>query len=174
MNYNWDIVKWIKLVLGSLWATNRALLIKCLLAPILRMYNDPLYPTATDNFIALMDDINNRTRYNSSTKALTALLNKLFDPILNGIYIETVSDDTTIYYQPLSAETPVGYDRMTQVNIADGITTGIYYEINIAEFVTIVDFIVYVPASLTAQQPNITAWVNYYRFASLTFKIILI
>ena len=165
MNYNWDIVKWIKLVLGSLWRTNRALLMKCLLQPIIRMYNE---------FIAVMDDINNRTKYNSSQKVLTALLNKLFDPTLKRIYIDTVADDTTVYYQPLSTETPVGYEMIRQVNIADGITTGIQYELNIAEFVTIVDFIVYVPAALTAQQSTITAWVNYYRFASLTFKIILI
>lgn len=165
MNYNWDIIKWIKLVLGSLWKPNRALLIKCLLQPIIRMYND---------FIAMMDDINNRTRYNSSQKALEGLLNKLFDPTLTRIYINTVSDDTTIYYQPLSTETPTGYDRITQVNIADGITAGIKYQLNIAEYTTIVDFIVYVPTALAAQQSLITVWVNYYRFASLTFKIILI
>jgi len=165
MNYNWDIVKWIKLVLGSLWKPNRALLIKCLLQPIIRMYNE---------FIILIDDINNRTRYNSSQKALTSLLNKLFDPTLKRIYIDTVADEYQVYYQPIIGESLGDMVPLYQPIIADTDTPAPLYQLNIAEYILIVDFIVYVPTSLAAQEGNIKAWVNYYRFASLTFKIIYI
>jgi len=161
MNYNFDIVLWFKLILS----------------PILKKVNRLKWMNAIGvSFQAIFDDFNSfraemdfKTKYSSEQLSLQTLLNKLFDPTLERIRIETTSDIKPVYYQYNSAEpAPYKYSSFSSEVTSADVT---YFASELLD--SAASFEVRIPAAIDtlANRSKIASWVNYYRLHSRTFII---
>lgn len=167
MIYSFEIQQFINLTVASRFRKLKVIkFLKALLTPLQTLYN---------NFIAYKDEITFKTNYSSQQRSLAALLNKIFaaDIGIKKFRVETFEDIKPKYYKPLGSDNS---------GLADPLYTGLGSEPNSgplyfgfgAEYSSPTTFIVYAPSEVAAKENQILGWVNYYRFASKTFKIVYI
>lgn len=165
MNYNWNILTWINNMLPvRLQKPNRIGIIATLIANIKQS-------TGTDNtlynqFVEFMLYCRLRTRYNIQQGSLQALLNKIFDPSLNRIYLVTTSDIIV---------TPYGQDAEENTEVVYGKEAGDSFETAYAytdeDYENAYDGYVYIPAELEPKEAEIRTWIDYNIFLSKRYRI---
>jgi hypothetical protein len=131
--------------------------IESLLAPLQEL---------VDDFKAVSDDLDNKVKFSGQQKSLAFLLNNLFDNTDRRIRVETVSDikppvvmwhdseldeGAILWHDSESSAAPIIWHDSEQ---------------------TPYNYRVIVPASLSGDAVQITAWVNRYNIATKTFIII--
>lgn len=104
--------------------------------------------------------------YNSQTLILQKALNDKCDPIGQGIFIDNTFDNTPQEHIFLKAEN----DPLYIYTKAEALPV---YLFNRSEYGSDFDFIINVPAALTNKQEQIAGLANFYKLASIRFKIIL-
>jgi hypothetical protein len=107
-------------------------------------------------------------QYNSQQAVLASMLNKLFDPTDLRIRVVTTGDLTP----PVVIFQDNEFDPQPDFIYHDGEDVGnviIYHQ---AELDALPDYIVYVPTSLTAEEPRIRGWINRYNLADKNYQII--
>lgn len=167
MNYTWDLISWLKLVVPPLRRQPKRL-------ALLQVFLGWL-PNIHTQFLAEKDRISWLSQFNSQQAVLASLLNDLFDATLRRINIVTGSDSRTPFYTRNGTETIPGYVKSYTRNGTEALAGHIkVYTINSSELNSITDFIVNVPSALSTNEAAITAWVNYYKFAGKKFKIVYI
>ena len=159
MGYDWNIRKWIEQMLPfffrKVWLIA---FIYSMLAPLQALFDD---------FIAYKKTIEQKLKYNSQQIVLTNLLNNIFDNSSRRIRIETSNDKLTNEYDYLidDAGADTGFDFM----IVDGVDAE--YSYMLADYVSDIDFTVYVPISLSASEAQIKARIDFYLLASKKYSI---
>lgn len=160
MKYNFDINKFLRLVLSSvLKTTNRLKWMDSISVSFKNLLNE---------FETFRNDIDLRTQYSSEQLVLQTLLNNLFDSTLQRIIIETTSDIKPLYYSFNSGE-PFNF----QYSYFGAEAKPPMYGYFGAELANAYNFEVRIPSAIdtVANRNKIAAWVNYYRLSSLTFII---
>jgi hypothetical protein len=127
------------------------------------------FQSIIDDFNSFRSEMDFKTKYSSEQLSLQTLLNKLFDPTLERIRIETTSDIKPLYYQFNSAE-PAPY----KYGLFASESTSADFEYSASELLdSAASFQVRIPAAIDtpANRSKIASWVNYYRLHSRTFII---
>lgn len=137
--------------------------------PIMLGFIYTLIKGCKDIHVQLMSLRNNTSRFlnfNGQTIYLEHILNEEFDPNGWGVYIDNVIDRSFTFIYNKSE----GRDPFYIYNKSEGKPPRYIY--NKIEYLSTVDFIVYVPLAVVFDIDQMTALVNKYRYASRTFQII--
>lgn len=107
-----------------------------------------------------------RTRYNCQQGSLQALLNKLFDPSLNRIYLVTAADTLVTNYGSIT-----GDDHTTIYGKTHGETVPVIYGYTAADYNLLFDGYVYCPVALMPREAEIRKWVDFNIFLGKTYTV---
>jgi hypothetical protein len=163
MNYSFDVSKWLKLVLPACYRKTRLIaFFEALLCPLQSLHT---------SFVKFKNDILFRTSYNSQQGSLIALLNKVFADDIHAkrFTILTVSELKRKYFAPVSTDNS---DLEPDLYVGLGTESREPIYVGLAYEYDNIYFLVYAPSEVIGRETEIKAWVNYYKFAGKSFKII--
>lgn len=142
--------------------------IKCLVKPVQQKY---------DEFNLLRIKINRELSYNSQVAILEYLLNKTFNTVDTGIYIDDIADnkEQLFTYFLSESEPPAFIRNISEYNADTGLVKHSSYFLS--ELAQNYDFIIYIPTALInietepKKAAEVTAKVQRYKFAGTRFTI---
>jgi hypothetical protein len=122
------------------------------------------------DFLAKRDEVIAEYRYNGLKHSLEAAMNDHFDPVLRRIFI-TIDDQLAALYYQEPFEPPVEYFQ-------DEGGMAAYHYLDESQLNVVIqydhEFIIWVPIALSADENNILALVEVYRYAGRRPKILYI
>lgn len=158
LNYNFNVRRFIEQQLPPKWRQTRYI-------AMLYSWLKPV-ETLLGKFLLRNTDLDYRNKYSSQQKSLTILLNNLFDNTDRRIRVQTISDsnpNSFIYFN--SEGEPAEYDYF--YSEGEPAEYDYFYSESIAA-----GGIVYVPLALQSNEEQIKAWVRFYIFSGINFKIV--
>lgn len=159
MKYTWNIRFWVERILPSfLRKPIQIAWIYSLLKPL-----DDLNQDFLDKVLFL----DRKSKFNSQQMKFAHVLNDVFDSSSRRIRVETVSKSVQATYIFLSSEN----ETPEYVFLASEGQTPLYLRTK-QELDELKGFVVYVPSSLSSEEARLKSWINYYKLADKTYKII--
>lgn len=164
MSYDFDIEKWLNLVVGYFYRKPRILKVAgALLAPVKTLHTQ---------FLEFRASILFKASYSSQQRSLKSLLNRVFDSSRAGrsFDIQTSADLLPNHYAPIGSD---------ESGLVDPLYAGLASEAHVlplyaglaSEYNQVASFIVFAPIECQPREAEIKSWVNYYRFAGKNFVI---
>jgi hypothetical protein len=164
MNYIWNMTKWVTMQLPTLLRKpKRTAFIVSILAPIKRtdIEGGDTDKSLYAQFMAFREFVSLRVNYNSQQGSLVVLLNKLFDPALKRIRLNTINDTKEISYA-------FGDEVLPGFELIYANSTPPHYAV---DGTAIYDGEILVPIELQGKEAEIRAWVSYHIFLDKNYKI---
>jgi hypothetical protein len=164
MKYNWDINKWIGLVIGFYYnKPNIKSLLEALLSPMISLHS---------HFLVFKTETDFKAKYSCQQRAFKSLLNRVFEDTRNGksFYILTTADVRPLHFAPITTDNSELANPIYAGLSTEPHATPLYFGLS-QEYNEPVSFIVFAPIECQAQEKEIIGWVNYYRFVSKNFRI---